>query len=601
MAIKLSDYVAKELVKHGVRHVFMISGGGAMHLNDSLGKNENLEYVCNHHEQASAIAAEGYARASGKLAVVNVTTGPGGVNALNGVFGQWTDSVPVLYISGQVKHETTLDAYPNLGLRQLGDQEVDIISMVKPITKYAIMLKNPQDVAKVLGKAIYLATHGRKGPTWIDIPINIQGAMIDEDALEQYDPTEDEIKFNQKEISNNIAKTIELLQSAKRPIIVAGHGIKLANARGLFLDFINQLKIPVVTTINGFDLVPSDNNFFAGRIGTVGQRAGNFALQNADLVLFLGTRNNIRQVSYSWEFYAKKAIKVVVDIDEAELRKPTLNPDVPICCDAGKFMSEFLSTVNLTNLPNYNSWVKWCKERQKKYHPVPTALDRKENAFIEPYKFMETLSKAYRDGEVSVSGNGTAFLVLFQAGIVKNNQNIFWNSGNASMGYDLPASIGACFANDKKDVVCIAGDGSIMMNLQELQTIRHYNLPIKLFILNNDGYSSIRQTQRNFFGEKLVACSGNSGVSTPDFVKVAKSFGLPSCIIKNDKNLKGKISKVLDSKGPMVCEVLLDHDYIFQPKLSAEKLPDGRIISKPLEDMYPFLDREEFESNIIKN
>ncbi|MDX2083713.1 MAG: thiamine pyrophosphate-binding protein [Rickettsiales bacterium] len=597
--IKLSDYIAKELVNHGVRHVFMISGGGAMHLNDSLGKHEKLEYVCNHHEQASAIAAEGYARLNQKLAVVNVTTGPGGVNALNGVFGQWTDSVPTLYISGQVKYETTLDAYPETKLRQLGDQEVDIIKMVKPITKYAEMLKNPQDIKKILQKAIRLATNGRKGPTWIDIPINLQGAMIDETQLDSENFTEEAV--NKELLDNQIQQIIFEINTAKRPVIVAGHGIRISQTITDFHHLIEQLKIPVVTTFNGFDLIPSDHKLYMGRIGSIGQRAGNFVLQNADLVLFLGTRNNIRQVSYNWEMFARKAKKIAVDIDSAELTKPTLKIDIGVCADLKDFLPLLNDKFVSEKIIDKTDWLKWCTVRKNKYDPAANPEYTKTSGLINPYNFIQVLTNLTKENSVTVAANGTACVALFQAGIVKKNQRIFWNSGNASMGYDLPAAIGACFANNKKDVICIAGDGSIMMNLQELQTIKHYNLPIKIFVLNNDGYSSIRQTQRNFFGEKLVACSSKSGVSTPSFIKLAEAFGIKSVTIKNSNELESKTAQVLSEKGLIICEVMLTRDYIFQPKLSSEKLPDGRIISKPLEDMFPFLDREEFELNMIKD
>ncbi len=592
MLIKLSDYLAKELVNQGVRHVFMVSGGGAMHLNDSFGKHENLEYVCNHHEQACAIAAEGYARFNQKLAVINVTTGPGGINTFNGVFGQWTDSIPALYISGQVKYETTLDSCPNSKLRQLGDQEVDIISMVTPITKYAEMVKDPKDIKKILQKAIHFATTGRPGPTWIDIPINVQGAMINEDELESY----------KKEISApkkiEMQKIIELLNQAKRPIIVAGHGIRIADQIKNFYQLINQTNIPFVTTLNGFDISPSDHSLCIGRIGTIGQRAGNFALQNADLVLCLGTRNNIRQVSYNWEMFARKAKKIIVDIDEAELRKPTIKADIAVCADLRDFLPQLVSAVKLESR---DEWIKWCQARKEKYSPANNPEYKKSFGLINPYEFIQVLTNSAKEGDAIVTANGTACVTLFQAGTVKKDQRVIWNSGNASMGYDLPAAIGACFARDKKDVICVAGDGSIMMNLQELQTIRHYNLPIKIFVLNNNGYSSIRQTQRNFFGEKLVACSSTSGVSTPDFAKIATAFEMASAKIEKGDDLQKSVAAVLAHQGPIICEVMLDHDYIFQPKLSSEKLPDGRIISKPLEDMFPFLDREEFESNIIKD
>jgi acetolactate synthase-1/2/3 large subunit len=336
-----------------------------------------------------------------------------------------------------------------------------------------------------------------------------------------------------------------------------------------------------------------------GRIGSIGQRAGNFTLQNADLVLFLGTRNNIRQVSYNWEMFARRAKKIIVDIDKAELNKPTIKADIAVCADLKKFIPLFFTKISAQEKISKTIWVQWCYDRKRKYDPQQNPEYLKDYERINPYKFAIFLTRALKENAIMVAGNGTACVSLFQAGIVKKNQKIFWNSGDASMGYDLPAAIGACIANDKKDVICLAGDGSIMMNLQELQTIKHYNLPIKIFVLNNAGYSSIRQTQKNFFGEKFVACSPDSGVSVPDFTKLAAGFDLPSMKIENNQNIESQIASALATKGPLICEVMLQHDYIFQPKLSSEKLPDGRIISKPLEDMYPFLDREEFASNIL--
>ena len=593
--IKITDYIVKRLEEYGIKHVFMISGGGAMHLNDSFGQSEKIKYICNHHEQASAIAAEGYARIKGGLSVVCVTTGPGGINTLNGVLGQWTDSVPVLYISGQVKTETLKTSYPELNLRQLGDQEADIISLVKPITKFAEQIKNPLDVKRILDEAIQAAVNGRPGPVWIDVPMDIQGAFISEEKLLKFSdchceqtPSNDYIKLVLKEI-----------EKAKRPLIVAGNGINISKTREVFLSFLEKVKIPVVTTHNGFDTIASEHPLYIGRIGTIGQRAGNFALQNADLIIFLGTRNNIRQISYDWKNFGKKAKKIVIDIDSAELNKPTLKPDITINTDLKDFFPAILEQIkdNDVIFPDFSQWVSWCKERKEKYPVVLSEYKNAQNA-VNPYYFMETLTKCLSEKSITVTGNGTASVCAFQASVVKKNQRFILNSGCASMGYDLPAAIGACFANEKKDVVCIAGDGSLMMNIQELQTVYHHNLPIKLFILNNNGYISIKQTQNNFFNGRMVASGKESGVSFPDFIKIAEAFSLPTAKINGQNNLIEEIEKVLATQGPVVCEVILQNDYIFQPKHSSEKLPDGKIVSKPLEDMYPFLDRDEFKENM---
>lgn len=598
--IKVSDYIAKRLAEvYGVRHVFLISGGGAMHLNDAFGNQENLEYICNHHEQASAIAAEGYARYKQELAVVNVTTGPGGINTLNGVFGQWTDSVPVLYISGQVKYETTIASCPELNLRELGDQEVDIISMVKPITKYAVMLTDPLDVKKILDKAIHLALSGRMGPVWIDIPLNVQGALIDESSL--YD--DENNKVNSQEIELSVFdKFIDMLKVAKRPVIVAGHGIRLAKSENKFFQLVKNLNLPVLTTFNGFDLLADEHPNYIGRIGTIGQRAGNFALQNADLVIFMGTRNNIRQVSYNWDSFARNAKKIVIDIDPAELKKPTLKSDLAINVDLALFLPrliQYIETQCLDFSSTYIQWLSWCIFRKNKYSPQNNPDYAHKNNKINPYGFILELTNAMKLDALAVAGNGSACVCLFQAGVVKEKQRVFWNSGDASMGYDLPAAIGLCIASGKTDTVCLAGDGSIMMNLQELQTIKHYNLPIKLFILNNDGYISIKQTQNNFFAGNLTGSSPSSGVSIPDFIKLAQGFDIPALRIESVEDLNNKLNSVLEHKGPIICEIMLDCDYIFTPKLSSEKLPDGRMVSKPLEDMFPFLDRQEFAENML--
>lgn len=590
--IKLSDYIAKRLKeKYSIKHIFMISGGGAMHLNDSFGKF--IPYICNHNEQASAIAAEGYARVHQNLAVVNVTTGPGGLNCLNGVFGQYTDSVPVLYISGQVKYATTLASCPQIPLRQLGDQEVDIVSCVKPLTKYATMLTNANDIEYVLDKAIYLATHGRKGPVWIDIPLDLQAALIDESKLKKYNCKEDELVLPPFDKELNALQS--LFAKAKRPLIVAGHGIRLAGAKKEFAELVEKLGIPVVTTMNGFDIIEGDNKNFIARIGTVANRAGNFALQNADLVLCMGSRNNIRQVSYNWENFAKNAQLVCVDIDKAELDKPTIKPNIKIHADAKDFIIQ-LSQIHLNN--SFKEWLKWCQELKAKYSPISEA-ERIAHNPIEPYYFTHKLLTYFKDDELVVCGNGSAFILPFQTGIVKKNQRYIWNSGDASMGYDLPAAIGACIANNNKQTICIAGDGSIMMNLQELQTMKHYNLPIKLFIFNNNGYISIQQTQKNFFEGRMTACTTDSGVTLPDFIQVAKSFDLPAVKIDNLNHLDEQIKSVLNARTPVVCEVMLSPDYIFAPKLSAKKLDDGTMISPSLEDMFPFLDRKEYEGNMI--
>ena len=574
--IKVSDYIAKRLREHyDVNDIFMVSGGGAMHLNDSFGRYIN--YIANHHEQACSIAAEGYARVAQKLAVVNVTTGPGGLNCLNGLFGQWTDSVPVLYISGQVKTSTCLASCPELNLRQLGDQEVDIVSVVKPLTKFAKMITKPEDIKYYLDKAIYEATNGRFGPVWIDVPINVQAAFIEEESLKEFIP----------EVDISLDKNFDLTKfyNASKPLIVAGHGIRLSGQIENFKALIKKTNIPVVTTFNSMDVFESDDKNFVGRIGTVGQRAGNYALQNADVVLCLGTRNNIRQVSYNWENFAKNAYKIVVDIDNAELDKPLVIPDLKINMD----LKDFIPKLNLKNCRD-DGWLNFCKNVQYKYSFENIEAYKSEEE-INVYDFVHELTCNMAENSILVAANGSACVCLHQVGIVKANQRVIFNSGNASMGYDLPAAVGACVYS-KKPVICLAGDGSIMMNIQELQTIVKNNLPIKIFVINNCGYSSIRQTQRNFFNGRMTASGEDSGVSVPDFCAVANAFNLKSIKLDRCEDMKDVIEYVLSCNEPILCEIVTQQEYIFQPKLSSRINPDGTMTSPALDDMYPFVKKE---------
>jgi len=593
--IKVSDYIAKRLKEHGVEYVFLITGGGAMHLNDSLGRE--LKVICNHHEQACAIAAEGYARTANKLAVVNVTTGPGGLNALNGVMGQWTDSVPVLYISGQVKFETTIHSCPEVkGLRQLGDQEVDIISIVKPITKMAIMVTEPEEIRYYLEKALYEATEGRPGPVWIDVPMNVQGALIDENKLVGFEPPSVSVHPNVDQgIINGI---VEKIRNAERPVILAGHGIRIAGGVDALHDLLAVCNIPVVTTFNGIDLLVEDHKNYIGRFGTLGNRAGNFCVQNADVLITIGTRNNIRQVSYNWEFFAREAYKIIVDIDEAELLKPTVKPDMPVCADAKWFINAIKERVGDSFVSVHGEWLEWCMVRKEKY---PTVLPQYEHSKdgIHPYYFMQVLGNVIPNDYVCVTADGTACVGPFQAMPVKNKFRIFWNSGCASMGYELPAAVGACVARGFKDVVCLAGDGSIQLNIQELQTVIHHQMPVKIFYLNNNGYISIKQTQDGYFNGHRVGCDPQSGVSFPDIIKLGEAYGFKTSRISSHDNLKENIEGVLKEQRPIICEVMLTEDYKFMPRVSSKKMDDGRMISAPLEDLAPFLEREEFRSNLF--
>jgi acetolactate synthase-1/2/3 large subunit len=593
--MKLSDYVAQSIVDYGIRHVFMVTGGGAMHLNHSFGTHKKLECIFNHHEQACAIGAEAYTRLSNRLAVVNVTSGPGGTNAITGVYGAYVDSIGMLVISGQVKWETTVRS-TGLALRQYGDQELDIEELVRPITKYCFMVTDPESIRYHLEKALYLATSGRPGPVWLDIPLNVQAAKINPETLKGFDPKELDEPWKKINLNEAAKKTLEKIKNAKRPVILAGGGVRLSGQHKGFIKLIEKLGIPVVTGWNAHDVIWNSHPQFAGRPGTIGDRAGNFAVQNADLLLILGSRLNIRQVSYNWQSFAREAYKIWVDIDPLELQKPNVKPDMPILASLTDFIPALLNVSYLASPKEHQDWLLWCKERQKRF---PIVLPEYwNNERVNPYCFMDVLFKQLDQGQVIVTGNGSACVVGFQAADLKEGQRLWTNSGCATMGYDLPASIGAHKASGKP-IICIAGDGSIMMNLQELQTIAGENLPIKIFLLNNSGYVSIFQTHRNFFNGVEVGGGPKSGVSFPNFERLSAGFGIPYLKCESHDVLEKNIHKILSQEGPVICEIMIDENQAFAPKLGAKQHPDGKITSPALEDLSPFLSREELKANMI--
>jgi acetolactate synthase-1/2/3 large subunit len=595
--IRLSDYIMQHLAETGVRHIFLVTGGGAMHLNDAISREHRIRYVCNHHEQASAIAAEGYARVAETLGVVNVTAGPGGINALNGVFGAYTDSVPMLVISGQAKRETCMASYDLPGLRQLGDQEVDILSMVKPITKYAKLILQPETIRFELEKAMHLAMSGRPGPCWLDIPVDVQSAMVTPSELTGYSADLDPLPYDLAALPAACQRIAERIRDARRPVLLVGSGVRIAGGLETLERVAAELGIPVATAWLP-DLMPSDSPYYCGRQGTIGTRAGNFTVQNSDLLIIVGSRMAIRQISYNWKAFARHAYKIHVDADPAELSKPTSIADETLCCDAKLFLEELGAQAKRAqhDPQQHSEWLNWCRERVERY-PAVLPKHRTTANGINAYYFVEKLFEQLAGDDVVVCGDATACITPFQVAQIKRGQRVFSNSGCASMGYDLPAAIGAAFAQDGKRVICLAGDGSVMMNIQELQTIAFNKLPIIIFVLSNGGYLSIRSTQNNFFGS-LIGEGPGSGVGFPDFVKLAEAHGIPAMRL-DGANFAKQIAEALEYGGPIVCEVVLDQAQGFEPKLSSKKLPDGRMVTAPLEDMAPFLDREELRANML--
>lgn len=596
--IKLSDYLARRVAELGVTHVFLVTGGGAMHLDDSFGGRDDLAYVCCHHEQACAIAVEGYARTRGGIGCAVVTTGPGGTNTITGVLGQWHDSVPALYLSGQVRYDTTV-ASTGQPLRQLGDQEADIVALVTPITKYAVMITDPTTIRYHFDRAVHLATSGRPGPVWIDIPVNLQAAMIDEDALPGYDPAEDEGDgdFDRDLVAVQVADVVERLKTAERPVILAGSGIRTGGALDQFLSVADRLGIPVTTAWNAHDVLWEDHPLYAGRPGTIGDRAGNFAVQNADLLIVLGCRLNVRQIGYAFDSWARHAHQVVVDIDAEELKKPTIHPDTPIHADVSYFLGVLETQLEGVELPDRTEWVEWCLERRRRY-PVCLPEYRERDEPVNPYVFVDVLSDHLAENDIVVTANGSACVIGFQGLKLKRGQRLIGNSGTASMGYDLPAAEGAAVAHGDR-VICLAGEGSAQMNIQELQTMVHNRLPVKIFVFENGGYVSIRQTQDNIFGGHYVGEAPRSGVSFPDMVRLATAYDIPARRITNHAQLAETIAWALELDGPVLVDVMMDPDQNFSPKSQAQKLPDGTLVSKPLEDLWPFLSRDELEANML--
>ena len=598
MKIRLADYVANFLVSKGVTDVFSVVGGGAMHLNDALGHCGGLKVTYNHHEQACAIAAEAYARLENKIAAVCVTTGPGGTNALTGVVGGWLDSIPMFIISGQVRYDTTARyalQFTDEPLRAMGDQEYDIVKSVQPMTKYAVMIENPSDIRYCLEKAWHLAVSGRPGPVWIDIPVNFQGAYIETDQLRGYDSAEDDAKLPPPVSENTIEAVLEKIRNAKRPVFHAGYGIRLSGGYSAFRSVLEKLNIPIVTYWNAVDLIEDEHPLYCGRAGNMGDRPGNWAIQNADLILAVGTRISIRQVGYNWKTWARAAEVIMVDIDKAELKKPTLHVEMPIWADAKDFL-EKLDNAAESKVFRGTDWLDTCRNWKEKY-PVVLPRHWEEKGFVNVYAFVRYLSSRLPENSLTAVSNGACCVVGNQAYVIQKGSRMANNSAIASMGYGLPAAIGTCIGGRRKTTVCLEGDGSIMMNLQELQTIITLKLPIKIFLINNSGYHSIRITQNNLFGEhSKVGIGEESGdLSFPDYGKIAEAFGYAYYSAHSNEEMMLAVDKALAVEGAVFTEIFTDTEQVWEPKSSTKRLPDGSLVSPPLEDLAPFLPREELE------
>lgn len=598
MKIKVSDYIAQLLCEKGVEHNFTVPGGGAMHMNVSFGHQPGMKCIYMQHEQAAAIAAEGYYRKSNKLPLVCCTTGPGGTNTLTGVLGAWLDSIPLLVISGQVKYSMTVrsSGYP---MRIYGDQEYDITKAAQALTKYAVMLTEPRMVKYHLERAIFLATTGRPGPVWLDIPQNVQAAIIDTDTLIEYHPEEDANTLPRKVSEKTLDLIIDKIKEAKRPVLYTGVEIRTNGAYEAFSELANKLNIPIVTSFDSIDLVPENHPLYVGRAGDVANRYGNWAVQNADFALVLGSRLGIRQVSYATETWAREAFVTMVYPDVLEITKPNVHVELPIRADIKQFTEALCVRVG-ESLPINQEWLDTCS-KWKAYYPVVLQRHYEQEGLANIYCFMDILTREAHDNVPIVTGNGSACVVTANAFQIKQGQRVIFNSGCASMGYDLPAAIGACFANGKQETYCITGDGSIQMNLQELQTIVFHKLPIKIFVINNAGYHSMRLTQRGLFKEFTKTGVGpeSGDLSFPEMSRIAEAYRIPYISASSNAELEKKLKVFVSQEGFGLFEVFVDSEQAFEPKPTAMKRADGTLFSPPLEDMAPFLSEEELKRIMI--
>ncbi len=599
--MKLSDYVVRFIADQGVKHVFLVTGGGAMHLNDSLARCKEIEFICNSHEQASAMAAENYGKATNHLGVAMVTTGPGGTNAMTGVAGAWLDSTPMLVISGQVKRPDRMfsaDGKP-LGMRQLGVQEVDIVSIVRPITKYAVTVLDPATIRYHLEKAVFIARNGRPGPVWIDIPLDVQAAPIDESSMPGFDPAEMPSAFDASDLSAQVHEVIEALNRSQRPLILVGNGVRLARAEQEFRSLFSLLRMPVEATWCAADIISSEDPLFVGRPGSLASRGANFVLQNCDFLLSIGARMDFAITGYAPANFARAAHKVMVDIDPAEIRKLAPFLQTTVCADARAFLLETLHQADSILPRDRTCWNKRCAEWKTRY-PVVLEEHRAPEGRVSIYHLAEVIGQETTPDDLMISGSsGSGIEIFLFACPTRTGQRIYHTAGLGSMGNALPGSIGVCLAGGRRRTVCVDGDGGFQFNIQELETVARLKLPIKFFVLNNDGYASIRASQTNYFGSAAIGCDERTGMTVPDVCRLAAAYGLATARIESQAGLGEQVRRVLSEPGPVVCDVRVIPDEVRGPRLASMQRPDGSMVSKPLEDLWPFLEREEFYANMI--
>lgn len=591
--MKVSDFIFDYIASIGVKHVFYLPGGGAMHLDDSLGHHESLTPICMLHEQPCSIAAEAYARISENFGVCVVTSGPGATNAITGLAGAWLDATPVIFLSGQAKRA---DLVNGQGIRQFGIQEINIIDIVKPITKYAVQLHDPQDILYELEKAAALAKEGKPGPVWLDIPLDIQASQVDPSELRHYDEKQREYICSDDEV----LKTIELLNQAERPVVLLGHGIRLAKAIPEMNELIEKIHVPVMTTWNGVDLIEDDNPLFFGRPGAVGHRHSNFIQQNADFVLTIGTRLNLLSTGYDFDSFLRKAKHVMVEIDENEMKKCSVHPTLAIHADARSFLQKMLAYQNMIEDKPREEWWKYCNDIKKKY-PLFIKEQIPEGEGVNTYSLVDVLTTKMSSNDIfQFSSSGTGVDISMYGFRIKKGQRAFLTKGLASMGFDMSACIGSCLASNKRHTVCITGDGGFMMNIQELATLNSLNLPIKLFILCNEGYGMIYNSQFGNF-KRLTGCTRESGLGMPNLKGIVESFKVKCFSIDNESELYSKVDEVLAYDGPAVCTIKVYIGQKILPRQTNYMKSDGQMASRPLEDMSPLLDREEFANNMYLN